>query len=301
MRNICRPRLCLLAAVSGFAAGCAPPPREAAMTRNEQVIRTAICQILCIDGDREGNFRRIENALEFASAQGVELACFPECAILGWVNPQAHQLAHPIPGPASDRIGQLARQYNLMIAIGLEETEGDELYDSAILVGSDGRLLLRHRKINNIDELMDPPYTDGAPGDIQVVETEIGRVGMLICADTFVEELVRAVGSKSPDLLLVPYGWAAKNEMWPDHGKELARTVSRAAQWAGCTSIGTDLVGGITHGPWAGRTYGGQSVVADRDGNILAILRDRDVDVRVLEVPIGPAGRVAPAGTQPGT
>ena len=273
-----------------LAAGCAQ--QESAMEMTGQVVRLAVCQTLCIDGDREGNYRRIENALEIASAQGAELACFPEAAVLGWVNPDAYQLAHPIPGRTSDRVAELARRYRMMVAIGIAETDGDQLYDSAVLVGRDGALLLKHRKINTIVELLDPPYARGVPGEIKVVDTEVGRVGMLICADTFVEELVRGVGRQSPDLLIVPFGWAAKKEMWPDHGKKLAQVVSRAAKWAGCPVVGTDLVGMITSGPWKGRTYGGQSVVADRAGEVLAVLRDRDTDVRVLEVPIGPMDRV---------
>ena len=49
--------------------------------------------------------------------------------------------------------------------------------------------------------------------------------------------------------------------------------------------VGTDLVGLITNGPWTGFTYGGQSVVVDGEGEVFAILRDRDVEVRVLDVP----------------
>src|SRR5690348_8821690 len=61
-------------------------------------VRLAICQILVIDSDREGNFRRIEYALEQASAQHAQIAVFPESSILGWENPDAHRMAAPIPG-----------------------------------------------------------------------------------------------------------------------------------------------------------------------------------------------------------
>ena len=33
-----------------------------------------------------------------AKEQGAQIATFPESAILGWENPEAHRLAHPIPG-----------------------------------------------------------------------------------------------------------------------------------------------------------------------------------------------------------
>ena len=67
---------------------------------SKQVVRVAVCQTLCIDSDIEGNFRRVENALEAAAEQGAELACFPETALLGWINPEARGLA--------DRGGPLA-------------------------------------------------------------------------------------------------------------------------------------------------------------------------------------------------
>jgi len=48
-----------------------------------------------------------------------------------------------------------------------------------------------------------------------------------------------------------------------------------------------DLVGEMTHGPWTGQTYGGSSFVADAAGRILLTLRDRDTDMKVIEVAIG--------------
>jgi predicted amidohydrolase len=252
------------------------------------VVRVAVCQTFCIDSDREGNLRRIEYAVEEAARQRAQLACFPETAVLGWVNPEAHRLAEPIPGAISRRISELARKHKLMICIGLSEKDGDQLYDSAILVGSDGRILDKHRKINTLVKLLDPPYTRGTIDEIHAIETPIGRVGMLICADTFKEELVERAGEQKPNLLLVPYGWAADTDEWPQHGKSLAACVTAAAKRAGCPVVGTDLVGVISAGPWKGKTYGGQSVVADAAGNVLGTLRDRDAEVRVFDLPIGP-------------
>ena len=247
-------------------------------------LRVAVCQTLVIDGDREGNFRRIEYALETAHAQHAQIATFPESAILGWENPDAHTMATPIPGADSDRLAALARQYGLMIAIGLDEKDGDRLYDSAILMDKTGKLLWKHRKLNVLPELMEPPYSTGTRDDIGVVETEFGRIGVIICADTFVDEYAQKVASLKPDLMLVPYGWAAKFEEWPAHEKDLEHLVSSRAKLWQCPTIGTDLVGEMTHGPWKGRTYGGASVVADATGNVLEVLRDRDTEVRVVEL-----------------
>lgn len=250
----------------------------------EDRVRIAVCQILVIDGDREGNFRRVEYALQTAHAEHADVATFPECSILGWENPEAFSLATPIPGPDSERIGSLARKYRLMISIGLNEKDGDRLYDSAILVDKTGRPLWKYRKMNVLPGLMKPPYSTGTPDGIGVVNTEFGRIGIMICADTFVDAYDQRMVRLKPDLMLVPYGWAAHFNAWPAHEKDLEHLVVRCAKLWKCPTVGTDLVGEMTHGPWKGSTYGGASVVAEASGAVVAVLRDRDTDVQVVNL-----------------
>ena len=278
-----------VASVAIFVTFCLLFPRLAySRTEDEvKVLRMAVCQTLCIDGDVEGNLRRVEYALEEAAKQKAELACFPETALIGWINPAAHDLAKSIPGPLSDRVAELARKHKLMVSIGICEKEGEKLYDAAILVDAEGRILLKDRKINTLVELLEPPYKRGETDDIKTVATPAGRIGMLICADTFKEELVRRMGELSPDIVLVPYGWAADASEWPQHGQNLVNLVSSIAKRWNCPVVGTDLVGVISAGPWKGKTYGGQSTVADRDGTVLGVLKDRDVDVRVFDLRVG--------------
>lgn len=269
--------ICTLLSISG---GCASPPRGEDEDRME--IRVAMCQIFCLDGDRSGNFARIEHAAAEAKARGADIICFPETAVLGWVNPDAHARAHPIPGGDSDRLCALAKEHGTFLCAGLAEKEGEALFDSALLIDEEGRVLLKHRKMNVLTELMTPPYT---PGDaVGVAETRYGRIGLLVCADSFKEEILERMADLKPDLVLIPYGWAAPEDDWPAHGESLQRVVKNAASKIGAPVVGTDLVGEITHGPWQGFVYGGQSAAADKDGRILAVAKDRDRDILVLTV-----------------
>ena len=93
--------------------------------RPRSPIKVAVCQMRCVDGDREGNLERIEQCLQEAGTKGADLACFPEAAILGWVNPEAHRLAAPIPGATTEKLAALARKYRVMLAIGLAEMDGE--------------------------------------------------------------------------------------------------------------------------------------------------------------------------------
>jgi len=247
------------------------------------IVRTAMCQIVCIDGDRRGNLVRIESAVAEAASAGARIACLPETAIYGWVNPEAHDRAHPIPGTDSQRLCEIAKRHKAFLCVGLAEKDGNDLYDSALLIDDTGRILLKHRKIILLSELMTPPYAAG--DEVHVVQTEFGRIGLLICADTHDPEILTRMAQLEPDLVLVPYGYAAPEEAWPEHGKVLERVVVTAAQAFKAPVIGTNLLGQITHGPWAGYTYAGHSVAADRTGAILAVGRDFDRDIVVVTVP----------------
>ncbi|MHC4726719.1 MAG: carbon-nitrogen hydrolase family protein [Planctomycetota bacterium] len=250
-----------------------------------KTIKVAMCQIFSLDGDRDGNFVRIENAVHQAKDVGAEIICFPETIILGWVNSDAHKRAYPIPGKDSDRLCKIATDYQSYLCVGLAEKEENRLCDSVILISDKGKIILKHRKINLLAELMSPPYTAGK--NIDVVQTGFGKIGLLICADTHKDEILDRMAALKPDLLLVPYGYAAEENQWPGHGKELEKVVKTAAIKMGAPVIGTNLVGEITKGPWKGRIYGGQSIAVDKTGKTISIAKDRDQDINVFQINTG--------------
>lgn len=229
-------------------------------------VKIALAQVRCTDSDLEGNFARIATLVAQADSAGARIVLFPETADLGWVNPEAHALAGSIPGPFADRVCALAREHSLWIGIGLCEKEDGRLYDSAVLIDNTGALRLKHRKINLLSWLMDPPYTPGDSTEVSVCETPFGRVGILICADSFRDNLLKNLAAAKPDLVYIPYGWAAKKEEWPEHSFSLVLTVQRASHTLGAPVFGPNVVGTITHGPWTGWTYEGLSTAAGANG-----------------------------------
>lgn len=242
----------------------------------------ALAQILCVDGDHSGNFLRIENAIVEAKSKKAEIIVFPESSIFGWVNPEAHQRATTIPGTDSDRLCALAKKYQIYICIGLDEKAKNQLFDSALLIDDEGKILLKHRKINVLPNLMTPSYAIGE--EVKAADTKFGRIGVIICADSFQEDLLGKMALQKPAFMLIPYGWAALENEWPQHGKNLEKVVKNVAKQLNCPVIGTDLVGQISHGPWAGQVYGGHSVACDKDGNVIKIGRDREPDLMIVKI-----------------
>ncbi len=251
-------------------------------------VKIAIAQPRCTDSDLEGNLARIGELARQAAVEGAKIVFFPETVDLGWVNPDAHTLAGAVPGgQAAEAICAIAAEQRIWIGIGLNEKDGKKLRDTAVLVSSEGRIVLKHRKINLLDWLMDPPYTPGRQQDIGTVETPFGRVGLLICADSFREELVSELAGRKPDLVYIPYGWAARQEQWPEHSFSLVRRVQATARAIGAPVIGPNLVGRISKGPWAGYTYEGLSTAADADGMSLVQGKWNREDLILLEVEPG--------------
>ena len=242
----------------------------------------AMCQIFILDGDRSGNFVRIENAIAEAKSKGAELICFPEATMLGWLNSDAHTRACTIPGPDSEQLCELAKKYGTYLCIGLEELEAGRLFNSALLIDDRGQILLKYRQVNIPQKLMSPPYTAGSESDIATVNTKFGKIGLLICADTHREDLLDRMAALKPNLLLVPYGYAEEEQNWPAHSGEFHKVATEAAKRTGAMVLGTNPVGRISRGPWSGRVYGGQSIAVDKVGNIIDTAKDRDRDVKVV-------------------
>ena len=292
--------LVLMHVTHAAAAGIASP-----------TLRVGVVQQLVLGSDREGNYARLEQGLAQATSQGAQLVTFPETAILGWDNPFAWNASFPIPGKDTDRLSALAAKYGTGIVVGIaERVNASVLHDSAVLIDSDGTLLHTHRKINILTKLMDPPYVPGemGGGNIAAVATKCcGRVGVLICADTFQDNILAAMAAAKPDVVAVPYGWsgcpeAAVNpksgildcepltDRWPQHGLDLIERVHIVANTTGAPTLGADCVGQQLVGPWRGQTYGGWSNIAIPGvAQAAAVAADRNVDVIVATVPLGRA------------
>jgi len=238
---------------------------------NSEHYRVGMAQI-CVEGGRpEANLDRAVGMIQQAAEQGCRLVVLPECLDLGWTYPSSRELAQPIPGRHAERLMTAARECRIYVAAGLVERAGDRLYNAAILIGPDGDILLHHRKINELDIGLEF-YSVG--DRLGVVETELGTIGLAICADNFGDSLAigHVLARMGAQLILSPSAWAVDGDhdnsrepygkLWRDSYTELTRLYD-------LTVIGVSNVGWITGGPWEGRKCIGCSL-AMASGAILA-------------------------------
>ena len=151
--------------------------------------------------------RSLENIRRWACkarAQGAELILFPELSITGYLtHPVVREGAQSIPGPATDRLVEIAAEVGAVLCAGLLEREGETFYNTQVLVGPHG-FIGKQRKLHIPD--LEMPYWQG--GDrIQTFDIGKARVGISICRDTFFSEMLRTLYFQGAALLLMPFGY----------------------------------------------------------------------------------------------
>jgi nitrilase len=163
----------------------------------EEPTRVACVQAEPIVLDRAATIEKLADLVAEAAVGGARLALFPEAFIPvypsnRWVRylagggdakPVFGRLAREsirIPGPDSDRLGEIAREHGLWLAVGASELDGGTIYNALLIYSPAGELVLHHRKLmpTNHERLV---WGLGDGKGLDAVETDLGRVGGLIC------------------------------------------------------------------------------------------------------------------------
>jgi len=190
-----------------------------------------------------------------------DLVLFGEAAPTGLVNDNdpAHDLplGEAIPGPWLDDLGSPGCH----VAFGLLEREADHLFDSAVLIGPDGSILLHYRRIHPgwHGPKADPEvYRQGS--EIPVADTPFGSMAFLICGDLFDDELTDRVRALEVDWLLFPF-WRCFDDFSHDDRRwreeELPVYAARVAR----TNTTTLMVNCLAPREMLGGAFGGAAVI----------------------------------------
>ncbi len=112
------------------------------------------------------------------------------------------ECAEPIPGPSTRYFGELAKKHNLYIAAGLVERDRHLIYNVEVLLGPDGTLVGKYRKVC----LPRGEIEQGcAPGsEYPVFTTRFGKVGLMICYDGFFPEVARELSNRGAEVIAWP-------------------------------------------------------------------------------------------------
>jgi len=173
-----------------------------------------------VRGDRERALERIEFYVRRAAALGAKIVVTPETCVDGYV---CHQpgltrekmcaLAESEDGPSLGRLRHLAEELEIYLCVGFSELDDEKLYNTALLIGPDGKTVGKYRKTHGVEQF----YETGDA--LPVFDTRYGKIGIMICYDRQLPEAARTLASNGAELILIP-----SNGMWGRMNDAMLRT-----------------------------------------------------------------------------
>ncbi|MEM6911880.1 MAG: carbon-nitrogen hydrolase [Verrucomicrobiota bacterium] len=226
-------------------------------------------------GSPAANLENALSAIRQAAEEGAEVAVLPELFLTAYFcATQDHSrfgLAEPIPGPTTEKLGQVAAECEVVIVASLFEARGPGLYhNSAAVLDADGSFLGLYRKAH-IPQ--DPGFEEKfyfTPGDTgyRVFQTRYGKIGVLLCWDQWYPEAARLTAMQGAEVLLYPtaIGWLPEEKAdWGPSQHQAWETVQKAHAIAnGCYLAAVNRVG-----IESGTEFWGQSFGVDPFGQLL--------------------------------
>ena len=161
-----------------------------------RVVKAAAVQLSPVLYSRDRTVDKVVHSIHALGQQGVQFATFPETVIpyypyFSFLQPayrivagrehlQLLDQAVTVPSPATHAIGHACKEAGVVVSIGVNERDGETLYNTQLLFDADGTLLQRRRKISpTYHERMIWGQGDGS--GLRAVDSAVGRIGQLAC------------------------------------------------------------------------------------------------------------------------
>ena len=206
--------------------------------------------------------------IEEAGQGKADIVCLGELAQIVPDDPASRPT---IPGPATDVLGELARKYHMMIVVSLPEWQGNVRYNTAVLVGRDGGIIGKYRKVMLPEAEVEWGTAPGS--ELPVFDTDIGRIGMQICYDHVFPEISRSLALQGAEIIFTPIEGDIRTEGKAYDAVARARALDNSVYYV--TSI-CDTGRSLIIDP------SGQ-ILADTAGKLGLVFADVDLDAEFYE------------------
>lgn len=223
-------------------------------------------------GSVQDNVLRVLSRLESVTA---DLIVLPECFNTGYLfltEREVAELAEEVPdGWTCRRLHELALKKSLYVVAGLPERDGNNLYNSAVLIGPEG-LLGHYRKIHLFNEEKKLFNPGNLP--FNVWEVRGVNVGIMICFDWRFPEATRSLALLGADIIAHPANLVLPH--CPD--AMITRALENGVYAVTSDRIGVERRGGKI------LEYIGKSQIIAPDGVILSRASDTREELHVLSI-----------------
>lgn len=172
-------------------------------------MRIALLHLDLSGGPEEKNLVLLEKAIEVAAKARANWVITPETALQGYFFTQKGRTFQiPVqPAPRVQPIRQLAANYGLTIFLGCAEQDAatGKYYNSCLVIGNEGEILGRHRKLRSHGTGAEGWATKGT--ELEPIVCKEMSAGVLVCADSYFDEYAEVMKEKQAQMIVVPAAW----------------------------------------------------------------------------------------------
>lgn len=174
----------------------------------DSFLDVALLHLKVVPGALEENRRALAALATQAAHEGARIVVAPELAVSGYLTEARDKVrpyVEPLCGPTCELLAAIARQHGVYMCAGFAEEEPSTgiYYNSAAVATPSGRIVGHHHKVLSERRWASP----GTIAERSHFDTPWGRIGLLICADTYCGLLPRTLALEGADLLLVLANW----------------------------------------------------------------------------------------------
>ncbi|MCB0687078.1 MAG: carbon-nitrogen hydrolase family protein [Saprospiraceae bacterium] len=148
------------------------------------------------------NLKEFGDLAAQAGDRGADIVCLPEGITLVGTTSKYTEIAESVPGPTTEYLGNIARSKKMYIVAGLIESDGDAVYNTAVLLNRNGELAGKYRKVCLPREEIEGGVTPGT--DFPVFDTDFGKIGIMVCWDVSFPEPARQLAMQGAEIILLP-------------------------------------------------------------------------------------------------
>jgi predicted amidohydrolase len=193
--------------------------------KGDDMIRVGLVQMNARPLAKEYNLAQADRGIRRAAARGAQIVCTPEVAVQGYPRvslpfgvstddpkivadrARIFEAAEPVPGPATDRFAQLAKELGVWIIFGMDENRSGKLFNDAILMSPQGKIVGIYSKVHLQNWMVASGVNHGT--EFPVWEIDVGKVkttiGIQIGYDIQHPESSRELALGGAEILFVPY------------------------------------------------------------------------------------------------
>jgi beta-ureidopropionase len=246
---------------------------------------------------KDDNVKKAVSAIEKAAENGAKIICLHELFNTHYFcfefDSKYYELAEPIPGPTTEKISDVARKEKVVVVAPMYEREkSGELYNSAAVIGPNGELIGKYRKMSIpfIDKMMkglEKYYFKPGNLGFPVFTTPFGvNIGILICYDRHFPEGARILGLNGADIVFVPTATAGgTGYLWEVELR--AHAIANCYYVGGVNKVKADIG---PDGKEQGNVFYGSSMFVNPKGEIISNASNDQDDIIYtdIDLSIGP-------------